>query len=118
MTTYPPKAHKDMASWRTKGSYRRAWPLGVEPTSACECQNCGDINYVYVAFIKAGPFGGPPNLKEGQSLKWHDGSQDAGQGWYIVGRMKAYECPACMGASRWADPNPVPEFPSMRKDLL
>jgi len=116
MTIYPKKAHDEMAAWRMKGAYRRAWPLGVEPTLACECQNCGDISYVYVAFIKAGPFGSVPNLKEKQTLKWCEGDAEIKQGWYIVDHMYAYECPVCMEASRVADP--IPERPPMRKDLI
>lgn len=115
MTIYPPAAHQEMKKWRSKKAYNRAWPLGVDATAACECKNCGDIRYLYVAFIKAGPFQSPPNLKEGQTLKWCEGDETIKQGWYIVHNLRAYECPVCMGASRVADP--AEKKPPMRKDL-
>jgi len=123
MIIYPDKAHVDMRAWRSKGSYRRAWPLEISapPKGVPQCKNCTDLSYVYVAFIKAGPFQSVPALKLHQALKWYDGDPGAGMGWYIVDKMCAYECPMCMGASRVADPDPepLPEWqPPLRKDLM
>lgn len=55
------------------------------------CPNCQGVGFIILNLAKAGPFKSPP----GGVITWFDGNEKYRQGWYVIDKTLAFDCPEC-----------------------
>ena len=89
--TLPQQAKRDIAAWRQQG--KAAHVAVGEPLPQMACEDCVDLQQIFVRFCSAGPLRNPPGGRK-PIMSTFDGN---GVGWWVIEKTVPYECPLCIG---------------------
>jgi len=87
----PPEAEHWQRQEKAIG--RIVFAKAIEKQSA-HCLNCMDLGEVYLTVCTSGPYDGWPS---GAKATYFPGSEQHGEGIYIVRETRTFLCPACQG---------------------
>lgn len=60
------------------------------------CANCAGMGFILASFANFGPTSSP--VSRGNTIKYWDGGDGMGEGWYSIEKTEAFPCEQCQGA--------------------